>query len=85
LLPVVYQDPTTNLDTFIADINATGTVRRIRDECIYLVLSFAAKRTSDFILVVALGKHDPSMARERRKSRFAKVEVGAAHRAYASV
>jgi hypothetical protein len=76
LLPVVYQDPVTDLDTFVTDINATGTVRRIRDECIYLVLGFAAKRTSDFILFVALAEHDPSMPRARRKSRCAKVEVG---------
>jgi len=48
-------------------------------------LSLAAKRTSDFILVVALGEHKPSMAGERWKSRSAKVEVGAAHRAKASI
>jgi hypothetical protein len=50
-----------------------------------LVLRFAAKRTSDFILFVALAEHDPSMPRGRRKSRSAKVEVGPAHRAKASV
>jgi hypothetical protein len=50
-----------------------------------LVLRFAAKRTSDFILFVALAEHDPSMPRGRRKSRSAKVEVGPAHRAKAWV
>jgi hypothetical protein len=72
---VVYQDPITNLDTFVTDINATGTVRRIRDECLYLVLGLAAKRTFEDLILVALEKHKSSMPRERRKSRFAKVQM----------
>ena len=72
---MIHQDFITNLDAFVADINAAGTLSRIRDEGVYLVLSLAAKRTSDFILV-ALGEHDLSMPRDRRKSRCAKVEVG---------
>ena len=75
LSSVVYQDPVTDLDAFITDVHPPGSIRRIRDECIYLVLGFAAKRTSDFILFVALGKHDPSMPREWWKSRFAKVLI----------
>ena len=59
-------------------------LRRIGDECLYLVLVFAAKRTSeDFNDLAALAQHDPSMARARWKSRSAKVQRGAAHRAKA--
>jgi hypothetical protein len=59
-------------------------LRRIGDECLYLVLVFAAKRTSeDFNHLAALAKHDPSMARGLWKSRSAKVQRGAAHRAKA--
>jgi hypothetical protein len=73
LFSVVYQDPITNLDTFIANVDPPGSLRRIRDECVYMVLSFTAKRTSEDFILVALAEHDPSMARERRKSRSAKV------------
>jgi hypothetical protein len=82
---VVFQDRIADGDTFVADTDAVGTLRWIRDQGVDLVLRFAAKRTSDFILFVALAEHDPSMPRDRRKSRFAKVEVGAANQAKASV
>jgi len=72
---VLFQDRIANLDALVADTDAVGTLRRIRDQGVYLVLGLAAKRTSDFILVVALGEHDPSMPGERRKSRFAKVQL----------
>jgi hypothetical protein len=39
-------------------------------------LSFAAKGTSEDFILVALAEHDPSMARERWKSRCAKVQIG---------
>jgi hypothetical protein len=73
---MVYQNLITNLNALVADIDSPGTLGWIRDECIYLVLGFAAKRTSDFILFVALAEHDPRMPGERRKSGFAKVLIG---------
>jgi hypothetical protein len=64
-LSMVHQDLIANLDAFVADIHSRGTLSRIRDECLYLVLRFAAKRTSEDLVLVALGKHDPSMPGER--------------------
>jgi hypothetical protein len=55
---VVHQDLITNFDAFVADINVTGTLSRIRDECLYLVLGLAAKRTSEDFILVALGEHE---------------------------
>ena len=75
MFPVVHQDGIANLDTFVADIHPPGTLRRIRDECIHLVLGFAAKRTSEDFILAALEKHKPIMPRERRKSRSAKVQI----------
>jgi hypothetical protein len=72
---VVYQDLIADLNAVVADIHSTGTLRRIRDEGVYLVLSFAAKRTSEDFILVALGEHKSSMPRERWKSRCAKVQM----------
>ena len=59
-------------------------LRRIGDQGVNLVLVFAARRTSeDFNHFAALAEHDPSIARGRWKSRSAKVQSGAAHRAKA--
>jgi hypothetical protein len=77
---VLFQDRIANGDALVADDHTA--IGRIRDQGVYLVLSFATKRTSeDFILFVALGEHDPSMPREWWKSRSAKVHYWAAHRA----
>jgi hypothetical protein len=84
LFSVVVQDRVAHLDALVADTHAAGTIKRVGDKCVYLVLGLAAKRTSgDFIHLVALGKHESSMAREQRNSRSAKVQRGAAHRAKA--
>jgi hypothetical protein len=80
--PVLFQDRDAHFDALVADIHAAGTLGRIGNECVYLVLGFAAKRTSeDFILLVAFEKHESSMAGERPKSRSAKVQPGATLRA----
>jgi hypothetical protein len=53
-------------------------LRRVGDESVYLILASAAERTSeDFLVFAALAKHDPSMAWQRWKSRFAKVQWAA--------
>jgi len=75
---VLFQDRIADRDAYAADTDAVGRLRWIRDKYVYLVLGLAAKRTSeDYILLAALEKHESSMASERRKSRFAKVESAA--------
>ena len=80
--PVVYQDGIANFDAFVADTCAIGTLRRSRDECIHLVLGFAAKRTPGDFILVALGKHKPIMPTHRRKSRSVKVQIGTDESSY---
>src|SRR5437773_11566625 len=75
-LQVVYQDGIANFDAFVADTCAIGTLRRSRDECIHLVLGFAAKRTpGNFILLVALGKHKPRIGTDESSYGFGSSEA----------
>jgi hypothetical protein len=70
--PVLFQDRIANGDALVADEDAAGTLRRICDEGVYLIVAFAAEWTSgDFLLGAGLAEHDPSMARAQRKSRSA--------------
>jgi hypothetical protein len=72
---VIFQNRIAHFDALIADMYAPEMLRRVGDECVYLVLASAAERTSeDFLVFAALAEHDPSMARGRWKSRFAKVQ-----------
>jgi hypothetical protein len=71
---VLFQDRIANSDALVADEHMA--IGRIRDEGVYLVLSSTAKRTSGHF-ILALAEHDPSMARDWRKSRCLKFTVGA--------
>ncbi len=62
LFSVGYQESLAHLDTLTTDIHPLGAVRPTYDECLYLMLGLAAKRTSgDFISRVGLVEHGSSM------------------------
>jgi hypothetical protein len=57
---VIFQNRITHFDALVADMHPLEMLRRICDECIYLILASAAKRTSeDFRIFAALAEHDP--------------------------
>jgi hypothetical protein len=78
LLSVVFQNRIADFDAFVADIHAHGTLSRVCDERVHVVLGLTAKRASED-LIVALEKHKLSMASAQRKSRFPNVQIGDVH------
>src|SRR5260370_34081701 len=82
-LLVLFQDRIASGDALVADEHTA--IGRIRDQRVYLVLRFAAKRTSEDFILMALAEHDPSMPGVQRKSRSAKVSNRPARWAKASV
>jgi hypothetical protein len=81
---VLFQDRIASGDALVADEDALGALGWIGDQCVNLILAFAAKRTSgDFLLRAWLAEHDPSMAKRAAEVQDPQVQIGAAHRAKA--